>query len=534
MPSVSGDVDLMPVSDVALWMGGRAMSGTLTVRRRGVESRFTIRSGSCTRAASLDPREYLGQHLINFGYLDEEQLQRAFDTQRETHVPLGRVLVMVEAITTEQLQRVLTFKTREGLLEALCWKEGQWKLTSEVDPDRELDCDLPVDLREVSGEATARQQMWTEIRRVFATDATRVDVLVDPATVESAFDRRLLLLMHTGASVGEAALELRAMDFQTYARLYDLASRNLVRPKQTTSDVRLARAPPNPTLSPLVPLPASGGALPPPAPPLVPTTPLLRSEAPPVPALPSGHAASSETAAPTVLTRVPTASMLGLAAADPDQTLLHPPRAASAPSAPGPPAAPRRPTPPSAYFGAGSYMMMKPENEESVDVDAAPAVPAAPVARAVAPPNVMPPLPVESPVEVPFIMPLEATDPEQALRLALAGRDWSEALLMSQRILERDPLNSEAIAAYRVAEVQLRRREKDSPPSEPNFNRVPLLRVPREEIAMGHLSSKERYVLSRVDSKRTLGQIAAVSPIQRAELARIVDAFVQRGVLTLV
>ena len=53
----------------------------------------------------------------------------------------------------------------------------------------------------------------------------------------------------------------------------------------------------------------------------------------------------------------------------------------------------------------------------------------------------------------------------------------------------------------------------------------------REQVALAHLSSKERYVLSRVDGKRSLQQIVLVSPIQKAELVRIVNAFVSKGVL---
>jgi hypothetical protein len=55
--------------------------------------------------------------------------------------------------------------------------------------------------------------------------------------------------------------------------------------------------------------------------------------------------------------------------------------------------------------------------------------------------------------------------------------------------------------------------------------------MPLSEIALEHLSSKERYVLSRIDGQRSLAQIAAVSPVQRAELWRIVESFVQRNVL---
>jgi hypothetical protein len=422
MAAVSGDIDLMPVGDLVIWVANRALSGTFTVRKRGMEVRFVIRDGKLWQAASQDPREYLGQHLINFGYITEEQLQKAFDTQQETHVPLGRVLVMVDAVNQDQLERVLVFKTRESLLEAMSWNDGSFRLTDEVPDTRELDTAQPVDLHEAHSEAVARAAMWHEIRSVFPSDATRVEVTVDPGRL-SGFDRKLVHLMAAGRSVGEASLELRSMDFQTYARLYDLYNRGAVRP-------RLA------------------GPHPPPPPGLPPPPPMQP--------------------------RSPT---------------------------PAPGALPRRPTPraggsPSATLGASTYVLLRPEQ----------------------------------PAEAPGVhVPAEAQDPSAAMQVALAGRNWSDALLLAQRILEVDPQSSEAIAAWRVAEAQLR---KTAPADEGvDLTLIPRLAMPREQIALAHLTSKERYVLSRVDGRRSLQQIAAVSPIQKAELVRIVNAFVSRGVL---
>jgi hypothetical protein len=417
--NIAGDVALMPIGDLIIWIANRALSGTFSVKRRGGgESRFVIREGRLTQAASLDPREYLGQHLINFGYISEEQLQKAFDTQQETHVPLGRVLVMVEAVNQEQLDRVLLFKTRESMLEAMSWTEGQFKFGDEVPDTTELDTQVPIDLHEAHSEALARAQMWTEIKNVFPSDATRVDVLVDPNRL-TGFDKKLVLLMLAGRSIGEASLELRSMDFQTYARLYDLYNRGAVRP-------RLA-----------------GGQV---------TTPIVRAPTPQPQPQPVARTATPK-----------------------------PQRAPPAAQASG--------------GGLGGYVMVRPEK------------------------------PAEAPG---VVVPAEANDPTAALRVALAGRNWSEALLLAQRILELDPLNSEAIAAWRVAEAQL----KKSPASEDvDMNLVPKLAMQREQIALTHLTSKERYVLSRVDGRRSLQQIAAVSPIQKQELVRIVNAFISRGVL---
>jgi hypothetical protein len=555
MPGVGGDIELMSVSDIALWLAGRKATGTLTVRRVGIEARFTIRQGHCMQAASTDPREYLGQHLINFGHINEEQLQQAFDTQKETKVPLGRVLVMVELLTMAQLQTVIFFKTREGFLEALGWHEGSWRFVPETDTDPELDSERPVDLREAVSEAAARQQMWGEIRRVFPSDGTRCDVVVDPATVESAFDRRLLTLMARGMSVGEAALELRAMDFQVYARLYDLANRQLVRPV-LTSTFRIPRsATPMAATSPLAaalaaaaPLMAKPTPTPPPAPAPPPRT------ATPVPALSPFPAPSTATTTPTAaaLPRTPTPPPPPPVVAPPAPALfplpfpgatattkgpafssgfavgrIAPPTPAPAPSPP--PAAPA-PTPPP----APTMQAVLDDLELKVEVDDEPPPP-----RWSPPPAPTTPPPARAGDEDAgfgtYMMvkkPAAAENPIKALEVALAGRNWAEALLLAQRILEHDPHDSEAIAALRVADAQLRKQEKAAGgPVDADFARVPRLTVPLAEVPVDHLTSKERYVLSRIDGQRSLAQIAAVSPVQRAELWRIVESFVQQGVL---
>lgn len=441
MPTISGDIALMPVGDVFLWVANRKLTVTVHVRHGAHDTHFVVRQGQVWQAASSDPREYLGQHLINFGYINEEQLQKAFDTQQETHVPLGRVLVMVDAVTMEQLGRVLLFKTRESLLEAMSWREGTFRVSSDVPDDRELDCDVPADLLEVHSEGVARARMWAEIRRVFPSDATRCDVLSAPGGL-SEFDTRLIDLLARGASIGDASLELRSMDFQTYARLYDLYNRQLIRPRITTE----------PASRPLVVGQVIGS-----------DDTVLDDEI---------EISDSFDIVEERLQAPPTEPE-GRA----DEDYAPPPRKRE-----------------------GVYMVVKAER------------------------------PQERPgVEVPA----EAQDPHAALRIALAGRNWNEALLLSERILEVDPKDAEAIAARRVAETHVRRMQESGHGSEISLERIPKLAGPRAELAQAHLTSKERYVLSRIDGKRTLAQIAAVSPIQRAELLRIIEAFVNRGVLEL-
>lgn len=451
MAAISGDIGLMPVGDLIIWIANRGVTGTFLAKKRGCDTRFVIRDGQLWQGASLDPREYLGQHLINFGYISEDQLQKAFDTQQETHVPLGRVLVMVDAVKQDQLDRVLLFKTRESLLEAMSWTDGAFKFVDEVPDTRELDTAAPVDLHEAHSEALARAAMWNEIRSVFPSDATRVEALIDPGHL-AGFDKKLVQLMLSGRSIGEASLELRSMDFQTYARLYDLYNRNAVRPRLAPQDPRTQASAPG----------------------------------------------RSETPMPTALPRTgtPGRPAPGSTASSPPPRAHTPGQIPAAATNQGPSRNPS--SSPQSASTATTYVLVRPEKPQE-----APGV----------------------------LVPAEAHDPTAALRVALAGRNWSDALLLAQRIIELDPLNSEAIAAWRVAETQLK---KSAPVDEAvDLKMVPRLAMPREQVALTHLTSKERYVLSRVDGRRSLQQIAAVSPIQKEELVRIVNAFIARGVLKL-
>jgi len=407
MPSLSGDLELMPLSDVAVWLGNRKLSATVQVKRRQTTNELVVRDGKVLYTASSDPREYLGQHLINFGYITEDQLQKGFQTQKETKVPLGRVLVMVEAVTKEQLARVLVFKARESILEAMCWSEGTFTVSTSRASDEELDFDIPIDLLEVHSEGEARRRMWQEIRRVFPSDATRCDVLDTPSDL-SAFDQRLLKLLGQGKSIGETSLELRSMDFQTYARLYDLHNRKVIMP--LTEEV------------------------------------------------PAGDVAVDD---------------LDIVSSD--------------------------------------NILSEGTSQVTGSIKAV------------------------APAEAPGVtVPAEAQNPGDALRVALAGRNWKEALLLADRIIEMDPSDVEAIAARRVAEAQVKKiQQQENASGAVREEQVPKLAVPRAQLAVGHLTSKERYVLSRIDGNRTLAEIAQVSPIQKEELLRIVEAFVQRKTIQL-
>jgi hypothetical protein len=239
MAQLNGDIELMPIGDLVAWIANRNLTGQLSAARGNVERSFTIGRAQVLQGASTDTREYLGQHLINFGYITEEQLTKAFQTQRETTVPLGRILLMVGELTEEQLNRALAFKVRESLLDTFEWQSGTFAFKDGETGKRELDLVVPVALAEAHSEGQSRAALWREMRKIFTSSDLRCSVRSRPPSC-SAYDSKLLDLLGHGLTIGDLLLELRALDFHVYARLYDLHQRGHVRPLPTTTPVETA------------------------------------------------------------------------------------------------------------------------------------------------------------------------------------------------------------------------------------------------------------------------------------------------------
>ena len=102
-----GSFQVMPLQDLVEFVARRQFSGALTCERGAVRKTIHLHLGAAVGAASNDPREFLGQLLINFGRLTEEQLSKAFQTQEETKVRLGKVLVMVGLVPPEVIIRLV-------------------------------------------------------------------------------------------------------------------------------------------------------------------------------------------------------------------------------------------------------------------------------------------------------------------------------------------------------------------------------------------------------------------------------------------
>lgn len=225
MRGLTGDFSTMPLKDLVVYLGTKRATGLLTVDHEEQRKQVVIREGFVVNASSNEPREYLGQFLINLGQITEEQFNKAYETQKETKIFLGKILVMIGAVSEEAIKSALSLKLRETLLQAFNWTDGTFSFEADLCPELPEGMELQVDLMDVHREGEFRETAWQAIRAVFPSGEARLSLdegkLPEPPRPGS-LDERIFKLVRAGNSIDEIVLALHATDFFLYQRLYAL------------------------------------------------------------------------------------------------------------------------------------------------------------------------------------------------------------------------------------------------------------------------------------------------------------------------
>jgi hypothetical protein len=228
---LAGSFSLMPLPELVEFLARRSVTGSLTCERGAVRKTIYLRGGNAVGAASTDPREFLGQLLINFGHIDEEQLAKAFRTQQETHIRLGKVLAMVGLVQPRVLRDALSIKIRETLLDVFRWDSGVFRVDEEPPAEADDELGVAVPLADILKEAEFRATAWDAFLAQFPNGGATLLVdesRIPPSASEGTIDGKLLMLAVHGRTIDEIGLALHATEFHLYQRLYALARQGVI------------------------------------------------------------------------------------------------------------------------------------------------------------------------------------------------------------------------------------------------------------------------------------------------------------------
>jgi hypothetical protein len=208
--------------DLLQWLSLGQKTGTLTVSKKAIEKRIFFKRGRVISSASNDPREYLGQFLMSHGYMSEPELMKAMQVQSESNILLGKILVMIDVIDEEALQRLMRRKAEEAIYDIFLWREGDFQFADDDLPTMEM-IPLQVDVTGLIMEGTRRVDEWQRIRLIIPND-TLVPTMAKPLDSDPLDDAQKMIVSAIDGkrTVADIVLESRSSTFVVCETLYRL------------------------------------------------------------------------------------------------------------------------------------------------------------------------------------------------------------------------------------------------------------------------------------------------------------------------
>lgn len=220
---VSGNLKTMLPGDLLQWLSLGQKTGTLIVSNSAVQKKVFFRRGRVISSASNDPREYLGQFLMSHGYLTEPELKKAMEVQQQSHILLGKILVMIEVIAEKDLVRLMRLKAEEEIYDIFLWREGQFEFLDDELPTMEM-IPLQVDVTGIIMEGTRRSDEWMRIREIIPHEMM-IPVLEKEVGPDEDLDdaqRMIIQAIDGKRSIAQLVLESRSSAFNVSSTLYNL------------------------------------------------------------------------------------------------------------------------------------------------------------------------------------------------------------------------------------------------------------------------------------------------------------------------
>jgi len=229
--ALSGDLATMGLEDIFQWLAVGKKTGVLELKGALHTKRVAFHEGRITSIWSSDPREYLGQYLLAFNRITEEQLRDALATQEDEQQLLGRILINRQLVTEAEIRRIVQLKVEESIFDTFLWNVGSFEFHDGASSHQKSML-LSLDVTGIVLEGARRMDDWKRIRRVVKGG----DAVLSPISEAIAErlplapeDADILARLDGLKRVDQLVLDMRMPEYKINKLLFDLHEKGLVR-----------------------------------------------------------------------------------------------------------------------------------------------------------------------------------------------------------------------------------------------------------------------------------------------------------------
>jgi hypothetical protein len=227
--SIQGNLKSMSVPDLLQFLATGRKTGTLKIGRGTIIKQIYLEHGLIVGSKSNDPKELLGQVLLHYGKIAEDQLQLAMQIHRQSGGRLGSILSSRGFVSDDDIIEVLRTRTLEIMYDLFIWEEGEFEfIDNEPLPDDLIR--IQVDATSVIMDGIYRIDEWARYREVIKSDRTFFE-LKPGWTKMAGRDKEVndvLFHVEKRMTAAEICYNMHTSLFHASALLFDLVEKGAI------------------------------------------------------------------------------------------------------------------------------------------------------------------------------------------------------------------------------------------------------------------------------------------------------------------
>jgi hypothetical protein len=227
--SIQGNLKTMSVSDLLQFLAAARKTGTLKVARGTIVKEIILENGVIVGSKSNDPKELIGQVLLHYGKIGEDQLQAAMEIHRQSGDRLGNILSTQGVVSAADVVYALRMRTLDIIYDLFLWEEATFEFfDGEPVPDDLIR--IQVEAQSVIMEGIYRIDEWSRYRAVIPSDRTFFELNLGwTKSLDGSKDvREVLYHVEKRMTLAEISYNMHTSLFRACAQLFDLVEAGVI------------------------------------------------------------------------------------------------------------------------------------------------------------------------------------------------------------------------------------------------------------------------------------------------------------------